>query len=235
MFITGTFLVMLLLRQGELVNRTRGAGMPPTTMAPARILFHGRVEDQDGKPLKGAELVVLTSRWIPNPQTPGGRALDKASEKQFSVFSGDSGTVLIIMPPGADYLRIDAVKKDGYDWVFDWVWTLPWPHNKNSNRSFSFDGNLARCPTYNPDLNRPAIFPMHAIGNRQPVRQTSRGGSDNDSDGQVRRNEPMVVNVPSAGPDAPRTSEEESRALEQYLTKMRDPATSRPVATSRAN
>jgi hypothetical protein len=113
------------------------------------------------------------------------------------------------------------VKKDGYDWVIDWAWTLNGPpHNDGDNRRFILPGKLASVGVYLPDPNRPAIFPLHRHGDPAPATQPSRGGSERTRDGKTVANEPTQPKVPSAGPNAPGTNDEVNKRIGEYVNSF---------------
>jgi hypothetical protein len=153
-----------------------------------------------------------------NPIIAGSVVPDRLPKNHFSVYSGVTGSFLITVPQPNHVIAIEAVKKEGFDWVIDWAWTLGVPpHNDGENRQFILPGKLWSVPVYQPDPNRPAIFPLHRKGNPAPATQPSRGGSDRTRDGKTVANEPTELRVPSAGPNAPSTNDEISKRIGEYV------------------
>jgi len=190
-----------------------------TTMTAASQprLFYGKVIDQDGNPVRDAEIVVQLSEMTDNAITAGSHVPDRLPKNHFSVYSGVTGSFLITVPPPNYVIEIEAVKKDGYDWVIDLAWTLGVPpHNDGDNRLFMSPGAFSSAPVYQPDSNRPAIFPLHRKGDPAPATQPSRGGSDRTREGKTVVNEPTELRVPSAGPNAPGTNDDISKRIGEY-------------------
>lgn len=206
------------------VAQTRPA--PPTGLQNQPRLFFGVVGDQDGQPLDDVEIKVWTAELVGNPHTPGGVVPDKQSERKFSVYSGANGGFMVQIPQPHNMLVIEDVKKEGYDWVFDWAWTLSGPpHNKHDNRQFTFPGRFWKCPYYKPDPANPAVFPLHAKADPKPAQTTSRGGFEVGCDDKETPNHPVVPNVPSAGKGAPQGQKEIEKAIGEYLKARREKET----------
>jgi hypothetical protein len=198
--------------------------------APPR-LFYGRVIDQSGNPVPDAEIVVQLSQMQMNPIVPGGVVPDHLPQNQFSVRSDAAGSFVVTIPPPNHVVEIQSVKKDGYDWVIDWAWSLSVPpHNLGDNRQFILSGKLWKVPAYQPDQNRPAIFPLHRKDDPSPATQPSRGGSDLTREGKTVLNQPHPLKIPSAGPGAPTTPAEIEARIGEYINKLN--ASHRPSSTT---
>jgi hypothetical protein len=89
-------------------------------VAPPVILFYGRVVDQDGKPLQGAEIVVTRGR-LAMATDSAMIAQDTQSKVTFSVYTNKAGNFFVMMPLPMHVLTIDNIKAEGFEWVFDWL------------------------------------------------------------------------------------------------------------------
>lgn len=175
--------------------------------------FYGQVVDQDGKPIQQAEIKVVVSELGENTIMVGSNAPIIATQRTFSVWTNQWGTFAVQVPSSYQQLTIEDVVKPGYEWVFDWAWgSLPYdePEWRRTNRIFHFAGNRNVGTPYNPDLQRPAVFPMHEVGSNAPATRPSRGGSD----GRFNH-EPVEPIIPSAGPDAPKSDEEVNERIRE--------------------
>ena len=183
------------------------------------VIFYGHVQDQDGQPIGGAEVVVRTTELVPNDWTPGSVVPDNVNAKTISVYTGRQGDFALTMPQNHNVLIIEALKRPGYEWVKDWAWQLP-SDERNNNGYYVFPGRHWQCPVYRPDPNNPAIFPLHLQGSAKPVGKTSRGGSDLGKNGVVTVNQAVAPKIPSTGPGAPRTPKEIEDAITAFLDKF---------------
>jgi hypothetical protein len=206
----------------------RRAGTTQPFPDPPR-LFYGRVVDQDGAVVPDAEIVVSRARLVRSVDT-GTTREDLQTKQTFSVYSGVTGSFAVMLPTPLHVVTIEKVKKDDYDWVFDWAWTLGVsPHVDGNNRHFILSGELATCRFYQPDRDRPAVYPLHRVGVARPASRPSRGGSEHHCDGTIVVNEPVALKVPSAGAGAPRGEAEMDKAISLYLERFRDAAATRPA------
>jgi hypothetical protein len=192
---------------------------PTAAPAPSQPhLFHGKVIDQSGNPVQGAEIVVQVSEMQPNPIIAGGLIPNRLPKNHFSVYSGVTGNFLVTLPPPNHVVEIQAVKKEGYDWVFDWAWSLGTPsHGDGDNRLFILPGRFTPLASYQPDPNRPAVFPLHRKGDPSPATHPSRGGSDRNPEGVIVPNSPTPLRIPSAGPGAPTTNDAINARIAEYV------------------
>lgn len=193
-----------------------GAATQPSTPEPATF-FHGLVVDADSQPVAKAEISVTTAELATNRET-GGHVPDRATQRTFKVHSSKNGKFMVTLPKRHNFLAIDGVAKDGYEFVHDWAWTLGPPHDTASNRKFTFASSKVRCPAYQSDVKRPAIFPLHRTDDQHAATRPSRGGVDVDCDGNQRVNEPSELFVPSAGKGAARTQKEIEEGIKSYLS-----------------
>lgn len=173
--------------------------------------FYGRVVDQDGNPVQQAEVKVLASEFDKDTFILGATGPIVDTQQQFSVWTDQRGGFSVCLQATYQELRIEDVVKPGYKWVFDWAWSrFPYdmPEWRRTNLVFHFHGRHNVGTPYDPDASRPAIFPLHEIGNPAPATRASRGGSD----GRYKK-EPVEMIIPSAGPDAPQSDEEISERI----------------------
>ena len=203
--------------------RKRPAANRPSIPRPENVqyppVFYGHVQDQDGRPIDGAEIALRVEELVPDPTARGHLAPSSRSVATFSAYTGVAGSFIITMTEGRNHLMIEAIRKPNYEWVTDLAWTLGPPHNKGDNRDFTLAGRYIKCDVYEPDNERPAIFPLHLKGSNKPVGSPSRGGFDVDCNGRQTVNEPTAPAVPSTGARAPRTSKEREETIGAYLRR----------------
>ncbi|WP_428939448.1 hypothetical protein [Fontivita pretiosa] len=188
---------------------------PEAAMKRYPKLLYGRVEDQDGQPIDGAEIFVQTAELVGNQVTPGMISPRQETMKRFSVFSDRLGRFGIQYPHTHNEVTIERIEKEGYEWVFDWAWHAQ-ADQKDNNLVYRSPGRFWQCPYYEPDPQRPAIFPMYRNGAPNAPKTTSRGGFEVDCEGKKTANEPVPIHIPSAGPDAPRTQAEIEARIRDY-------------------
>jgi len=184
---------------------------------PVMKFFHGRVVDQDGNPLQGAELAVQMSPFAANPIYPGVLPA-RRPENMFSAYSGVTGAFFLTLTAPKQIVEILDVKLAGYTWLIDRAWQVPpqLPH-PDDTRWFVLAGPYTEYPIYTPDTNNPAVFVLVENGYDKAITATpSRGGSDRTRDGKVVVNSPHHVVIPSTGPSAPAPSQVD-QAIRDYL------------------
>lgn len=215
-FMTPRGLVAAGLMVATCCSACERSASPPSAVTPP-ILFYGKVIDQAGQPIAGAEVDYQLSKLEHNPIIAGGLVADRLPQNRATVQSGvDGGFVIQVLHPN-HILTIEAVMKGGYHWVIDWAWSLSVPpHNDGDNREFSLPSKMSRLPMYQPDAARPAIFPLHRDGDPSPATQPSRGGSDRMPDGTIAPNHPTKLRVPSTGPGAPQTNDAINSHIRRY-------------------
>lgn len=180
--------------------------------------FYGRVVDQTGNPIPNAEIDVLAAEFGDNAVIHGSIAPILETQKTFTVASNQNGYFTVTLPGSYQRLTIQNIRKPGYEWVIDWYWTTPETGDAD-NRYYHLRGPRNVGAIYEPDRNRPAIFPMHEIGNPVPATRPSRGGKDG-----RRVNGPTDLVVPSAGPGAPRTNAQINEAIRAASERQREDA-----------
>jgi hypothetical protein len=196
---------------------------------PADVRFHGLVEDQDGRPLHDAAVAVHSSEVVANGAAPGGVMPDSGTAKTFALRTDAHGRFALAVPRHHNRLLIEHVRKAGYEWVTDWAWQMDLPPKPLQNVEYLFPGRHWSRPVYRPDPDRPAIFPMHEVGNPSPPRPLSRGGADLQRDGRAVPNALVVPRIPSAGPGTPRTPAEVEQRIRDYADRRNAAAgTGRP-------
>jgi len=180
---------------------------------PPQVVFYGLVVDQDDHPVEGVEVVVRTSKYVSNP-VMGGSTPGWSTGSTFRISSQADGRFKVAIPANDELLDIKSIRKSGYDWVYDLAWTLGPPHNENDNRQFQLAG-------YRTDASLPAVFPLHLSSSPKPAGKASRGGFQVGVGGRLVPSTLVPLNVPSAGPNAPQNSKEESDAIGIYLRTKR--------------
>jgi hypothetical protein len=178
-------------------------------------VFYGSVVDGNAIPIAETEIQVRITSWVPNPTYPGYME-SNTKAKQFSVYTDVWGRFRVLMWPPDQILTIVNVQKSGYQWVFDWAWTLRPEDAKNDNRQFELPGPVRKGRLYFPNESRPAVFPLLRHGDSDFVALPSRGGSEAQNDGRIVANEPTAVIVPSCGPGAPKSQKEIEARLGEY-------------------
>src|SRR5947207_626624 len=124
------------------------------------IRFYGRVIDEAGLPVAGADIFVAIWK-VPLPWSSSkGPPLAEATS-ELRITSDDNGNFSVIGQRGYMLQILDA-RKPAYVWVVDLSWTLPAdPTRLVDNRFFLYAGSSS---IYVPDEARPAIFPLHHTG-----------------------------------------------------------------------
>ena len=214
---------------GALLTLVRPAGkariahpgsVSTTAQSMPRIAFFGSVTDEDGAPVEGARVQVLVWKvplGTPPPDTKPGAPQPPRLGEYLDTKTGVTGKFVLTDLDGF-VLQVVDVRKQGYDLVFDWGWTLDKNHE---NRMFVYGGGF---PHYIPDEQRPAIFPLHREGSNS-IGMPSRGGSDELPDGSIRRNEARRPIIPSTGPGAPSSDEERYERLDALKRAAMKPST----------
>ncbi len=113
------------------------AAEPPKP--PEFHFFYGRVVDQDGNPVAGAEIQVLASELGDNAVIHGATAPILETQRQFSVWSDERGYFMVSLRGTYQELTVKDVLKPGFEWVFDWYSTTPWGA-EDGNRFYRFKG-----------------------------------------------------------------------------------------------
>jgi hypothetical protein len=181
--------------------------------------FYGMVEDQDGRPVDGARVVAQASELVNNPTMVGGLVEREETRQTVIAHSGPDGRFVIQVPERLYQLNIHAVEVAGHDWVIDLAWTLGPPHNAHDNRQFRVRGPYVKCPYYQPDPARPAIFPVHKSGAEKPAGTASRGGVDVQCQYPHIQNVRTGLSVPSSGPGAPKDNADLAAKLQAYVNR----------------
>lgn len=197
----------------------KNAARPP--QPPDYHFFYGRVVDQDGNPVAQAEVNALASELGDNAVIHGATAPVVETQKQLNAWTNQDGHFMLMFPGTYQELTIQEVIKPSHEWVFDWEWSTPWGDAHN-NRFYRLAEPRNIGMPYQPDPDRPAIFPMHKIDHPGPASRPSRGGKDG-----RRINQPMELVVPSAGPDAPRTDVEIGQRIRDAAERQRQAGTRR--------
>lgn len=193
--------------------------VPSNSAPPPYRVFCGRVVDQDGNPLRDAEVVVTTYPLADNFLYPGHPAPDRGQQSTYSTYSGVTGTFLVTMGQPKHCLEILDVKLPGYTWLIDWKWTLPTDeYQQGQTRAFDLGGPRSNPPIYTPDTNNLAVFVLVKDGYDKPIAaMPSRGGSDQwEHRGPSITNHPQPVAIPSTGPSAPPRNHVD-QAIRDYL------------------
>lgn len=192
------------------------------TTNPSMIrFFHGRVVDQEGNPLRGAEMVVQISPFADNFLYPGHMVPARRPENKFSTYSGVTGAFFLSLREPKQVVEILEVKLPGYTWLVDWAWNsgrkLP---DTQDTRWFVLDGPYSEFPIYTSDTNNPAVFVLVKDSYADPVTaMPSRGGSDRTRDGKTAANKPQPVAIPSTGPSAPQGNDAINAAIKEYAER----------------
>jgi hypothetical protein len=189
---------------------------PATTPPAAAHLFYGRVEDQNGNPVVGAEIAASSGELVMLRGGSAGVVRRFETQQKYLTQSDAQGAFLIRVATGHNDLSIDGVSKPAFEWLFDLAWTLNTPDKTSDNRYYHLRGGLVECPYYEPDPSRPAIFPMHATGAGGSPGRPSRGGRDMGCDRKSTTNDRVDVAIPTTGPGAPRTPEEVDQRLQAW-------------------
>lgn len=191
--------------------------------------FQGIIIDQEGSPISKAEIVVQISTMVDNPIIAGGALPDRLPQNRFSVYSGVEGVFDITLQPPNHVLEIQDIKKEGYTWLTDWLWTVPSDvYQELQTRWFDLGGPRASSPVYIPDISNPPIFVLVKDGyHGQVTTMPSRGGSDQLRDGTTVINHPKPVAIPSTGPGAPQGHDAIGEAIRRYVDR-RNAASTQP-------
>jgi hypothetical protein len=224
-------MLLLLLGLAACVIGWFAIGRKHAPMSPPYRFFYGRVVDQEGQPISGAQIIVQLSRMAENPLYPGGTLPDRLPQNRLSVYSDTTGTFQISIPPPNHAVEIMDVRAPGYTWLIDWAWTVSLNKPQaGENRFFVMPPTPDRqYATYIPDAQNPAVFVLVENGYARPLTtMPPRGGSDRGRDGRVARNGPHPVAVPSTGPGAPQGNDAISARIGEYLEQRNAHATTQP-------
>jgi hypothetical protein len=186
----------------------------PRPAAAPPVIFYAVVLDEDGRPVDGAQIAARAARLV---SMDASVVAANSTARALSAQTDAQGKFTLTLPVNYDNVLIESVGKPGYEWVIDWAWTLGRPYNHDDNRNFNFAGPLLRCNVYRPEIDHPAVFPLHSTASTKPVGKPSRGGSEIGCDRRIVPNKSETPKVPSTGPGAPHTPKEIENAIGTYL------------------
>lgn len=149
-----------------------------------QVEFYGQVVDARGLPVQGAKVRAVVTGY--NPFYAFRFARTREWDRPVEAVTDAQGRFSIrgFMGDGLGILSID---KQGYSWLYG---TLA---ENDDNQSYSYN---SEGPSYVPDRDRPAIFPLIRPGERTTV-LPSRGGWQRHSDGTRTPNHAVVPYAPS--------------------------------------